>query len=689
MASVSDATSDSGQRYVYDNPEPYSFVRLLRLTSPVGAPRIEGELATVRLKGPPVVRPFTAISYTWGQSDATERLWLQKDCYVPINNSASYVLRHMPRGGEIWIDSVCIDQENAAEKEWVIPNMHQVYVVAQEVNVWLGPPSDQADAAFALLRIIEGRGVLSDDLIELFARAPPGSSVDEMVRLQRVLQDNWAALADLLDSPWFRRCWIIQEVVHAQNVTVTCGRDVIPWTLLEKIVDEILETPYLLRRLLRSKEPSCSLEDVKEARGEDQREEISTNPAVGSNSVVKTGQRIPTALYAIRDLSYIRRLGIKQSWGTLQWNLLFFADNQATNPVDRIQALVWVSYATLKNKDLPRPGVSTVETYTRLTGSMIRLNKEIVSLHMAGIGWPGGMADLPSWVPDYTMGHRQPFQSGRITILGRMTNTYFRACNMVLNNIDANILPERSIWMLSLKGILVDTVGLVVEPPKLPDGIWAAVTKGSPEERKCLIAWVNNLERLLDKSSHPPSPRRDRRSSRRLPEWQILADVLVGGKDIWQTKLYYSPSRIRWLEFSVRQGSDLSSVDGYKAFVAILTRLSNNPGVSDPWENLDTDTREAAQVFCEALDDFSDWAVFKTRKGHFGRGPKLTKTDDAVCVFESARTPFLLRRPASTLIHALTLWSGYHLVGEAYVDGWMARQAEFLPYWKRWWFHLV
>lgn len=202
-ASVSSTTPDVGRRYTYDSPEPYSFVRLLRLTSPVGASRIEGRLTTVLLPG-----PFTAISYTWGRGDTVERLWLGNGRYVPINESAGYVLRHMPRGGQIWIDSVCIDQENEAEKEWTIPNVHQVYMAAQQVNVWLGPPSEESEAAFGLLRAINDNVILSDELAELFAKAPPGSHIDEMVQLHRALGDSWVALADLLDSPWFTRCWV-------------------------------------------------------------------------------------------------------------------------------------------------------------------------------------------------------------------------------------------------------------------------------------------------------------------------------------------------------------------------------------------------------------------------------------------------------------------------------------------------
>ena len=41
-------------------------------------------------------------------------------------------------------------------------------------------------------------------------------------------------LAQLLDRKWWRRVWIVQEVVLARTAVVMCGLDEVPWEALKK-----------------------------------------------------------------------------------------------------------------------------------------------------------------------------------------------------------------------------------------------------------------------------------------------------------------------------------------------------------------------------------------------------------------------------------------------------------------------
>ena len=95
------------------------------------------------------------------------------------------------------------------------------------------------------------------------------------------------------------------------------------------------------------------------------------------------------------------------------------------------------------------------------------------------------------------------------------------------------------------------------------------------------------------------------------------------------------------------------------------------------------------RTFCEDLDAFSDWSVFRTKKGLIGRGPPFVQTGDVVAAFESVRTPFVLSLKG---VPIPIFSSPYQLVGESYVEGMMSREAEFLARGK-WllpgWIHLV
>jgi hypothetical protein len=68
---------------------------------------------------------------------------------------------------------------------------------------------------------------------------------------------RWLDVAYLLDSPWFSRMWIIQEVVMGKTVTVVCGRYAVLWDeviyLASKFIEKylsamILETSRSTRR---------------------------------------------------------------------------------------------------------------------------------------------------------------------------------------------------------------------------------------------------------------------------------------------------------------------------------------------------------------------------------------------------------------------------------------------------------
>ena len=95
---------------------------------------------------------ITAISYTWGVSGCTDRLLVQDNGYIPPSESAAYILLRAPRGRWLWIDPVCINQQDKDEKaQWVLL-MWQIHSNASLVMVWLGDLAGDADLALAFLR---------------------------------------------------------------------------------------------------------------------------------------------------------------------------------------------------------------------------------------------------------------------------------------------------------------------------------------------------------------------------------------------------------------------------------------------------------------------------------------------------------------------------------------------------------
>jgi hypothetical protein len=87
--------------------------------------------------------PYTAISYTWGNEDASEVIYLDNRPFHVRPNlwSCLYYMAHAARNEAwdyLWADAICIDQTNDAERSSQVRLMDQTYRDAVCVSVWLG-----------------------------------------------------------------------------------------------------------------------------------------------------------------------------------------------------------------------------------------------------------------------------------------------------------------------------------------------------------------------------------------------------------------------------------------------------------------------------------------------------------------------------------------------------------------------
>ncbi|KAM0340383.1 hypothetical protein ACHAPU_010520 [Fusarium lateritium] len=126
-------------RYPY-TPLPAGSIRLLRL-SPVSAASSQivcGTLEAYDLEKSP---PFIALSYEWGPPEVNHPNLYLKGGTVPLRSNAVAALttlRDHHKVTRIWIDMVCIDQENIPERSAQVQMMDAIYLRSAEVLIWLG-----------------------------------------------------------------------------------------------------------------------------------------------------------------------------------------------------------------------------------------------------------------------------------------------------------------------------------------------------------------------------------------------------------------------------------------------------------------------------------------------------------------------------------------------------------------------
>jgi hypothetical protein len=85
---------------------------------------------------------YEALSYTWGEEDATEVIKLNgRDFRVRKNlHDALHQLRSNTEKRASWGDAICINQEDIQERSSQVSIMAFIYSRAQRVLVWLGVP---------------------------------------------------------------------------------------------------------------------------------------------------------------------------------------------------------------------------------------------------------------------------------------------------------------------------------------------------------------------------------------------------------------------------------------------------------------------------------------------------------------------------------------------------------------------
>ncbi|KAK5094375.1 hypothetical protein LTS08_008594 [Lithohypha guttulata] len=168
-------------------------------------------------------------------------------------------LRHPDQSRIIWVDALCINQKDDAEKSWQVGLMRDIYQQSSQVLAWLGPAQHDSDAVMTFLqdfgRKAEACGIESveghhlDVWSELADKEPTikqespqfcVETVDGSVKLipRQALIDlfcsisGWhckddlfpvAGMQRLFTRPWWGRVWVLQEIALPGNALFVCG----------------------------------------------------------------------------------------------------------------------------------------------------------------------------------------------------------------------------------------------------------------------------------------------------------------------------------------------------------------------------------------------------------------------------------------------------------------------------------
>lgn len=194
--------------YQYEAIPHLETARVMSLAPGQPSDPLSGTLSTMSVVDPD---PYEALSYAWGYKAPMDSTILCSGKALRITSSLAVALkrlRYTNRPRVIWVDQICINQKDLAERSRQVQHMNFIYQKASEVIVWLGDDDHgHAERAFSLVKSLVA--VAEDpDRLELFKQRQLEGNLEWFAR------EDWIALAELLKTPWVCSTSQIQGLPH-------------------------------------------------------------------------------------------------------------------------------------------------------------------------------------------------------------------------------------------------------------------------------------------------------------------------------------------------------------------------------------------------------------------------------------------------------------------------------------------
>ena len=124
--------------------------RILTIFPGEGSDPILTRLETFSLNTAP---KFEALSYHWGTDPSRAHSISVDASDLKVTNELHVALLHLrlpARPRKMWIDAICINQDDVTEKSQQVGIMRSIYQKARCTVIWLGPGTPESEKAFAM-----------------------------------------------------------------------------------------------------------------------------------------------------------------------------------------------------------------------------------------------------------------------------------------------------------------------------------------------------------------------------------------------------------------------------------------------------------------------------------------------------------------------------------------------------------
>jgi hypothetical protein len=314
---------------------------------------------------------YSAVSYTWGESTKSHGIVVDGAWLATTASVYEIVFKLAPMHGtrRVWIDFVCINQQDDLEKAKQVQLMGKIYSSANEVVACLNGVDDEfADLTeYFLRKFYKNRGRHAWK-----SRASRIAAQQKMHQLG-VRQPQWLTTTRLLNHAYWSRVWIIQEIANAKNLRILYGDRELPMEAFHHFILSMYnpEThPFL--------DGAASLDEIKES------------PIYGVTRIIN--------IFALRQALEADSPQLR----SLKDVLSLYGGFNATDKRDFVFGLQGCVREAIDADLLPNYTIRTEELFTRVAGYFLREHDTQSIFEKAGISYHRNLSSLPSWVPDWS-----------------------------------------------------------------------------------------------------------------------------------------------------------------------------------------------------------------------------------------------------------------------------------------------
>ena len=188
---------------------------------------------------------YRALSYTWGPPSDTQRIYVNDQPFGVRPNLYDFLRAFRQRLFKfrgcgtyedevqwIWIDQICIDQSRVEERNHQVQIMSDIYRRASYVYVWLGTSDAETEAVMQKLKI-SFRGYHKNRSM-MATSSKRRKLLPEPSDLEEIEPPSSTQLKHFFSSPYWRRLWIVQEIMLARYIRVICGETLLSWEELQR-----------------------------------------------------------------------------------------------------------------------------------------------------------------------------------------------------------------------------------------------------------------------------------------------------------------------------------------------------------------------------------------------------------------------------------------------------------------------